>query len=89
MLTELAQTKIEFGKEDAYIKVINRRINDASYLHRSYEEILRRLLMLPTDKVVGLKKWILAERVIRQLALVRLLILSSSSILSSPLPPGR
>jgi len=29
---------------------------------------MRRLLLLPTDKVVGLKKWILTERVVRQLA---------------------
>lgn len=37
------------------------------HLHKYYEEIMRRLVMIPTDKNVGYQKWLLVESVLRQL----------------------
>jgi len=34
---------------------------------RAYDEIMKGLLFMPTDNIIGLQKWLLVERIVRQL----------------------
>eukprot|EP01125_Pyxidicula_operculata_P018020 TRINITY_DN637_c0_g2_i1.p1 TRINITY_DN637_c0_g2~~TRINITY_DN637_c0_g2_i1.p1 ORF type:complete len:1597 (+),score=727.61 TRINITY_DN637_c0_g2_i1:180-4970(+) len=53
---------------DGYFEALEKRISGADHLKRSFEEIMKRMLIMPTDKFAGMQKWLLVERLVRQLA---------------------
>jgi len=52
-------------QDSSYTEMLDKRV--PQHLRRSYQEILKRLIFMPTDSNSGLQKWLLVERVLRQL----------------------
>jgi hypothetical protein len=51
--------------QSSYLEMLNQRI--PAHIKRAFNEITKRLLFLPTDSNLGQQKWLLVERICRQL----------------------
>eukprot|EP01126_Amoeba_proteus_P033380 TRINITY_DN3278_c0_g1_i12.p1 TRINITY_DN3278_c0_g1~~TRINITY_DN3278_c0_g1_i12.p1 ORF type:complete len:1055 (+),score=327.31 TRINITY_DN3278_c0_g1_i12:60-3224(+) len=52
----------------AYFDAVEDRITGARHLEKAFNEILERIVLMPFDSGDGLNRWLLLERVMRQLA---------------------
>jgi uncharacterized coiled-coil protein SlyX len=51
--------------KNSYVDMLDKRI--PPHLRRAFDEITKRLIFLPTDSNIGQQKWLLVERICRQL----------------------